>query len=120
MGKRPPAADPATFLPLQEAEFHMLIALADGDRHGYAIMQDVAAMTSGRLRLSPGTLYGSIQRMLDNGFIEEVRPAAGPGSERRRNYRLTKLGREVAGAEAERLTKLLAQARATGLLPKKA
>jgi DNA-binding PadR family transcriptional regulator len=120
MGKRPQPPEAAAFLPLQEAEFHMLIALAEGERHGYAIMQDVAAMTDGRLRLSPGTLYGSIQRMLENGLIEEVRPAAGPGSGRRRNYRMTKLGREVAAAEAARLSKLLAQARATGLMPKKA
>jgi DNA-binding PadR family transcriptional regulator len=98
----------------------MLIALADGDKHGYAIMQAVAAMTDGAIRLSPGTLYGSIQRMLENGLIEEVRPAGGPGSERRRVYRMTKLGRSVATAEAERLSKLVARARATGLVPKKA
>jgi DNA-binding PadR family transcriptional regulator len=120
MGKRTAAPDPAAFLPLQEAEFHMLIALAEGDKHGYAIMQDVAAMTGNKVRLSPGTLYGSIQRMLENGLIEEVRPPAGPGSERRRTYRMTRLGRDVAGAEAARLSKLVAQARATGLIPRRA
>ena len=120
MGKRNPSPDPAGFLPLPESEFHMLIALAEGERHGYAIMQDVAGMTGGRLRLSPGTLYGSIQRMVENGFIEEVRAPAGPGSERRRYYRMTKLGREVAAAEAARLSSLVAHARATGLFPRKA
>jgi DNA-binding PadR family transcriptional regulator len=108
-------------LPLPAASFHILVALADGDRHGYAIMQDVAARTEGELRLSPGTLYRSIQRMLEQGLIAELasRPARND-DERRRYYRLTPLGREVARAEARRLTQMLKLARASGFAPGKA
>lgn len=106
-------------LPLPSAVFHILIALADGDRHGYAIMQDVAERTGGKLRLSPGTLYGSIKKMLEQGWIEEVRAKSSGDDERRRYYRLTKLGRRIAEAEASRLADLLKQARAYGLLPQK-
>jgi DNA-binding PadR family transcriptional regulator len=103
--------------PLPPAIFQILVALADQDRHGYAIMQDVAARTDGRMKLSPGTLYGSIKRMLEDGLIIEVdeRPDPENHDERRRYYRLTKYGREVAQAEADRLTTLLRQARAAGL-----
>jgi DNA-binding PadR family transcriptional regulator len=108
-------------LPLPPAVFQILVALADQDRHGYAIMQDVAARTSGRMKFSPGTLYGSIKRMLDEGLIVEVdeRPDPDHDDERRRYYRLTRFGREIAQAEADRLATLLHQARAVGLTPKR-
>jgi DNA-binding PadR family transcriptional regulator len=107
-------------LPLPPAVFQILVALADQDRHGYAIMQDVAARTDG-VKLSPGTLYGSIKRMLDEGLIVELdeRPDPDHDDERRRYYRLTRFGREVAQAEADRLTTLLRQARAVGLTPRR-
>ena len=109
-------------LPLPQAVFQILVALADQDRHGYAIMLDVAARTNGALKLSPGTLYGSIKRMLEDGFIVEVdvRPGAADDDERRRYYRITQYGRDVAQAEADRLTVLLRQARAVGLTAKRA
>jgi DNA-binding PadR family transcriptional regulator len=102
-------------------EFHILVALADGDRHGYAIMQDVALLTEGALTLSPGTLYRSIQRLLEEGLITEVagRPAKGD-DERRRYYRVTAVGREAARGEARRLAQMLRLARASGLAPGKA
>jgi DNA-binding PadR family transcriptional regulator len=108
-------------LPLPQAVFQILVALADQDRHGYAIMQDVAARTDGSLKLSPGTLYGSIKRMLDDGLIVEVsaRPSRTDDDERRRYYRITPFGRDLAQAEADRLTVLLRQARAVGLTPKR-
>ena len=111
--------DPQSLLPLPTASFHILVALADRDRHGYAIMQDVAARTQGKVRLGPGTLYSSIRRMLEQGLVEEVRENPDPENhdERRRYYRLTQLGRRVATAEARRLKDLLNQARATGLIP---
>ncbi|MEJ2082059.1 MAG: PadR family transcriptional regulator [Acidobacteriota bacterium] len=111
--------DPQSLLPLPTASFHILVALADRDRHGYAIMQDVAARTQGKVRLGPGTLYSSIRRMLEQGLVEEVRENPDPENhdERRRYYRLTQLGRRVATAEARRLKDLLNQARATGLSP---
>jgi DNA-binding PadR family transcriptional regulator len=102
-------------------EFYILVALADGDRHGYAIMQDVAALTEGALKLSPGTLYRSIQRLLEAGLITELaaRPPRGD-DERRRYYRLTPVGRDAARAEARRLAQMLKLARASGLAPGKA
>jgi DNA-binding PadR family transcriptional regulator len=105
-------------LPL--AVFHILVAVADRERHGYAIMQDVRARTNGELRLSPGTLYGSIKRMLSDGWIEELdeRPDPDHDDIRRRYYRISPLGRRVAREEAARLARLLRQARATGLAPK--
>jgi DNA-binding PadR family transcriptional regulator len=111
----------AQFLPLPQAMFHILVALAEKDRHGYAIMQDVAARTGGKLKLSPGTLYGSIKKMLADGMIQEIEPRLGAVSddERRRYYRLTKFGRQVAAAEAERISAMLSHARATGLVPKR-
>jgi DNA-binding PadR family transcriptional regulator len=109
-------------LPLPAATLHILIALADGDRHGYGIIQDVAARTDGALRLSPGTLYRSIQRMLEQGLIVETdeRPAPDQDDERRRYYRNTPLGERVARAEARRLTQLVRWARASGFAPGKA
>jgi DNA-binding PadR family transcriptional regulator len=114
--------DPADLLPLQPATFHILVALADEDRHGYAIIQDVEARTDGALRLSPGTLYRSIQRMLEQGLIVEPRqrPAREDDDERRRYYRITPFGRDVARAEANRLAQLLKGARARGLAPGRA
>jgi DNA-binding PadR family transcriptional regulator len=102
--------------------FHILLALASGDQHGYAIMQDVASRTDGKLRLSPGTLYGSIKRMLEQGFIVELRENQRPkdDDERRRYYRLTALGRKAAWAESRRMADLLEQARVYGLAPKRA
>jgi len=113
--------DPDSFVPLPAAVFHILVALADRDRHGYSIMQDVAARTDGKVRLSAGTLYSSIRRMLEQGLVEELRESPDPEStdERRRYYRLTRLGRRVAMADAQRLTEMLSQARKTGLIPKK-
>jgi DNA-binding PadR family transcriptional regulator len=110
-----------SLLPLPSAVFHILIALADRDRHGYSIMQDAAERTGGKVRLSAGTLYSSIHRMLEQGLIEELRNSPDPASsdERRRYYRITKWGRQVALAEAQRLSELLEQARATGLIPKR-
>jgi DNA-binding PadR family transcriptional regulator len=111
------SSDARRTAPLPPAIFQILVALADRDRHGYAIMQDVAARTDGRMKLSPGTLYGSIKRMLDDGLIVELdeRPDPDHDDERRRYYRLTHFGREVAQGEADRLTTLLRQARAVGL-----
>ena len=111
-------------LPLSAQVFQILIALAAGDQHGYAIMQDVAARTGGKMRLSPGTLYGSVKRMLEQGLIVELgereRPREGEDDERRRYYRLTPFGRKVAKAEAARLAEAVEQARVYGLAPKRA
>jgi DNA-binding PadR family transcriptional regulator len=110
--------NPDSLLPLPPAVFHVLIALADRDRHGYSIMQDVAARTEGKVRLSAGTLYSAIRRMLEQGLIEELAESPDPSStdERRRYYRLTRYGRRVATAEVGRLNALVQQARATGLV----
>src|ERR1700757_3472489 len=104
---------------LPPATFHILLALADEDRHGYAIIQDVAARTGGELKLSAGTLYRSIQRMLEDGLIVETRerPAPEDDDERRRYYRITALGVAAARAEAARLADLVKLARARGLAP---
>lgn len=109
-------------LPLPAATFHILIALADGDRHGYAIIQDVEARTGGELKLSAGTLYRSIQRMLEQGLLVETRdrPAPEDDDERRRYYRITPVGTAVAKAEARRLTDLVRMARAAGFAPRRA
>ena len=114
--------DPTALLPLPPAAFHILMAVADDDRHGYAIIQDVAARTGGELKLSAGTLYRSIQRMLDEGLIVETRERPVPelDDERRRYYRITVFGREVARAEARRLTQLVRLARESGFAPGKA
>jgi DNA-binding PadR family transcriptional regulator len=113
-------AEIEALLPPAPAFLHILIALGDGERHGYSIMQDVAARTEGRVRMSPGTLYGSIKRMLAVGLIEELTTGAAGADERRRFYRITRFGRRVAAAEGQRLTSLLSQARLSGLLPRKA
>jgi DNA-binding PadR family transcriptional regulator len=117
-----PSSSPDELLPLPVATFHILVAVADEDRHGYAIMLDVAARTDGELKLSPGTLYGSIKRMLDDGLIVELGERQRPDrdDERRRYYRITPFGRTVAQAEARRLATLLRQAKAVGLAPGRA
>jgi DNA-binding PadR family transcriptional regulator len=111
-----------TLLPLPPAVFHILMALADEDRHGYGIIQEVRARTDGEVRLSPGTLYRSIQNMLDADLIVEVseRPAPEQDDERRRYYRITPFGEAVARAEANRLHELVRLARASGFHPRKA
>ncbi len=113
-----PNVNPESLLPLPTAEFHILIALAGKDRHGYSIMQDTAARTGGKVELSPGTLYSSIRRMLEQGLIQELsgNPEPENTDQRRRYYRLTRFGRRVAEAEAGRLRSLLNQAWATGLV----
>lgn len=110
------------FLPLPVATFHILLALADDDRHGYGILQEVEARTGGDLRLSAGTLYRSIQRMLEQGLLIETRtrPPADEDDERRRYYRITPLGTAVARAEARRLSQLVRMARAAGFAPGRA
>ena len=117
-----PRAEIEALLPLPLATFHILLALADDDRHGYAILQEVARRTGGELRLSAGTLYRSIQRMLEDGLIVELRerPAPEDDDERRRYYRITPLGSAVARAEAARLHALVRMARAVGLAPGRA
>ncbi len=113
---------PDELLPLLPATFHILLAVADEDRHGYAIIQEVAARTNGDVRLSAGTLYRSIQRMLEQGLIVETneRPAPELDDERRRYYRITSFGRSVARAEAARLSQLVKLARASGFVPGRA
>jgi DNA-binding PadR family transcriptional regulator len=108
--------EPESLLPLPSATFHILMAVSAEDRHGYAIIQDVAASTNGELRLSAGTLYRSIQRMLEQGLLLETkdRPAPEEDDERRRYYRITPFGRVVAKAEAQRLTHLVRLARKSG------
>jgi DNA-binding PadR family transcriptional regulator len=109
---------PDDFLPLTPAMFHILLALADRERHGYDIMREVDERTEGKVRLGPGTLYGSIKRMLGDGLVEELdeRPDPELDDERRRYYRLTDFGHRVAVAEAERLARLVKSARIKKLL----
>lgn len=112
-------ADVDAFLPLPTATLHILMALSEEDRHGYAILQDVEARTRGAVRMSAGTLYRSVQRMLEQGLLVEIqdRPAPEQDDERRRYYRITAFGKAVARAEASRLTALLKLARASGFAP---
>ena len=104
--------------PLTPALFNVLLALSDGDKHGYAILKEVEEHTEGEVRLSTGTLYGIIKRLLADGLIVELRsrPAAEDDDQRRRYYRLTEEGRRLAIAEAERMAKLLARARGKRLI----
>jgi DNA-binding PadR family transcriptional regulator len=112
--------DPEALLPLTPAMFHVLLALADGDRHGYAIGVEVDRQTGGKVRLGPGTLYGLVKRLLADGLILETdeRPDPEFDDERRRYYRLADYGRRVASAEAARLEALVTTARARNLLPR--
>jgi len=116
------APDPATFVPLTPAIHHILLALADEERHGYGIMLEVARLTGGATRMGPGTLYGTLKRLLTAGLIEEAdeRPDPALDDERRRYYRITKFGRAVAQEEARRLNELVRLARVSGFITKKA
>jgi DNA-binding PadR family transcriptional regulator len=109
-----PRADVDSFLPLKPVAFQILLSLAEGERHGYAITRDIAGRTSARMRLEPGNLYRSLRTMLDARLIEESerRPAPDLDDERRRYYRITPLGRRVAAAELARLESLVADAKA--------
>jgi len=115
-----PTRRPEEFLPLTPAMFHILLALADKERHGYHIMREVDERTNGNVKLGPGTLYGSIKRMMADGLIEELeeRPDPELDDERRRYYRLTDFGYRVASAEAQRLEQMVRSARAKKLLPR--
>jgi DNA-binding PadR family transcriptional regulator len=112
--------DPEPHLPLTPAMFHVLVALADGDKHGYAILKDVKRRTGDRVRLSAGTLYAVIKRLLDEDMIVESdqRPDPALDDERRHYYRLTPFGRQVAIAEADRMEQALSLARAKRLIGK--
>lgn len=122
MLKKKSDPDPTELLPLSPPALHLLLALAGGDRHGWAIMKEIAAATEGQLHLSAGTLYGLIKRLLGQGLITESndRPPQHWDDERRRYYRLTALGRAVARAEVARLEQTLSIARAADLLPREA
>ena len=113
---KPPS--PESFLPVPPATFHILLALADGELHGYAIMQDVAQRSDGAVRLGPGTLYGALKRLLAARLVEESGERAAPerDDERRRYYRLTSLGVAVARAEARRLDTIVRAARRKRLI----
>ena len=113
-------SEPRASLPLTPAAFHIMLVLAGGENHGYAIMREVAEHTQGKMRLGPGSLYGTIKRMLADGWIEELdeRPDPELDDERRRYYRLTGVGRKLVQAEAERLEQLVNIARGKKLLGK--
>ncbi len=117
----PQTTDPQAFLPLTPAAFHILLTLADVEKHGYGIMLEVAALSNGQIKLGAGTLYGTLKRMLADGWIEECdeRPDPELDDERRRYYRLTDLGGRVVRAEAERFSRLVDAARAKRLIPKR-
>ena len=119
-----PSADQfATSLtPLSPVVFHILLSVGEGERHGYAIKREIAARTDGKLKLGPGVLYGSINKMLELGLIEESadRPDPHLDDERRRYYRITPLGEAVARAETRRLAELVRMARAAGFAPGRA
>lgn len=110
--------NPETHEPLTPAMFHVLLALAGDDLHGYAILKEVGLRTGGKVRLSTGTLYGIVKRLLSDGLIAELRsrPAESEDDKRRRYYRLTPAGRQVAAAEAERMDEVLSVARSRNLL----
>jgi DNA-binding PadR family transcriptional regulator len=122
MTKKDESGSPDNFLPLAPAVFHILLSLAEGERHGYALKREIARRTDGQLTLGPGALYGSISKMLEQGLIEESgdRPDAHLDDERRRYYRLTALGRKVGQAEAARMRELTQLAAARFGLPKRA
>jgi DNA-binding PadR family transcriptional regulator len=119
MAKRQP--DPQKLLPLTPTVFHILLALSDGDLHGYGIMQEVAEHTAGQIRLGPGTLYGAIKRLLSNGLIVETdkRPDPELDDERRRYYHLTDFGQQVLKAEVQRISRMVSVAQRKRLLPKR-
>ena len=102
---------PESLLPLSPQVFHILLSLADADRHGYAIMQEIEERTGGAVRIGPGTLYGAIRRLHEDGLIEELDGDGDGSDERRRYYRLTPLGKRVLAAETERMAALVAFSR---------
>ena len=108
----------ASQVPLSPQVFHILIALAEGERHGYAIIQDVERETGGVIRIGPGTLYGALKRMVQSGWVRESarRPDPSIDDERRRYYRLTDAGRRILAAESKRLASAVARARRAGIL----
>ncbi len=110
--------DPDGLLPLKPVVFQVLLSLLDGERHGYAIVQDIAERSSARMQIEPGNLYRTLRFMIDEALIEESdrRPSPEADDERRRYYRITKFGQRVAAAEAARLVELVADARARNLL----
>jgi DNA-binding PadR family transcriptional regulator len=112
--------DPGSLLPLTPGMFQVLIALADGEKHGYAIIKEVTRRTEGEVSLSAGTLYAIIRRFVQEGVVAESaeRPDPALDDERRRYYRLTEFGRDVAQAEAARMETVLGMARAKKLIPK--
>ena len=120
MHTKSPSRDPNALLPLTSAMFHVLVALADAERHGYAIIKDVSTRTGGRVELGTGTLYGIIKRLLADGLVVESkrRPAVTDDDQRRRYYRLTPFGRDVVIAETARLEAMVDAARATQMLRK--
>ena len=122
--KADPRLDAESLLPLAPAAFHILVALAEEDRHGYAIMDLVTERTRGAVKLSAGTLYRTIHRLLEQGLIREVEPRERPSpaddDDRRRYYRLTSYGKAVARAEARRLAGLVRLAQASGIAPQRA
>ncbi|HEX2729512.1 MAG TPA: helix-turn-helix transcriptional regulator [Rubrobacteraceae bacterium] len=109
--------DPGDLLPLTPVALNVLLALADGERHGYGIMLEVRERTGGQVRLGPGTLYGAIKRLKEGGVIEESGERTEADDERRRYYRLTGFGGEVLAAEVERLDGLVRAARRKGAFP---
>ena len=117
-----PKIEPESKLPLTPAVFHVLLALAGGERHGYAIMQEVAESTGGQIKLGPGTLYGTIKRLLEAQFIEESdeRPDPQLDDDRRRYYKLTGVGEQAARAEAQRYADIVKLARGKKLITKPA
>jgi DNA-binding PadR family transcriptional regulator len=105
--------DPKAFLPLPQAQFHVLVALSDGERHGYAVMQAVERSSGGVVRMGPATLYGTLRKLVDQGLAEELPHRPDPdGDQRRRYYRMTGLGEAVCAAEADRLASLVRITRA--------
>lgn len=112
--------EPEQLLPLSAQVFHILLALAEGERHGYAIMQEVADRSGGEVRLGPGTLYGAIKRLLERGVVaeSEARPAPEEDDERRRYYGLTPFGRAVLVAEARRLERMMSALESVKLTPR--
>jgi DNA-binding PadR family transcriptional regulator len=117
-----PKTDPESLLPLTPAVFHVLLALAGGERHGYAIMQEVVESTNGQIKMGPGTLYGTVKRLLEAQLIEESdeRPDPHLDDERRRYYRLTGVGEKVVKAEARRYAEIVEIARGKKLIRKPA
>lgn len=106
-------SDPTSFLPLPQAQFHVLVALTAGEMHGYAIMQAVEDSSDGIVRMGPATLYGTLKRLVDSGLAEELDSSPSPDEDqRRRYYRLTGLGERVCSAESVRLSRLVRRTRA--------